>query len=125
FVFLMVHRATSGSDPAHPEKPPAEPADHSHSAEARPGAPTVPTAEPVQGATGTLKFAVVCDGRPVKDAKIIVQRQGTPDFMTFGTEPDGTQLLRGLPVGEFAIRTEHPDLIPASEEVRVEPEKTT
>jgi hypothetical protein len=93
-------------------------ADHEHAPPAAPK-PLDPSL------TGAVKFFVTAQGQPLKDAKITAQKDGTPDFMRFTTEADGTQLLRGMPAVEFSFCIEHPDFIPQTAELRVEPSKTS
>jgi hypothetical protein len=75
--------------------------------------------------TGAVKFIVTARGQPLQNVKITAQKDGTPDFMKFTTEADGTQLLRGMPAVEFNFCVEHPDFIPQTAELRVEAGKTT
>jgi len=75
--------------------------------------------------TGAVKFFVTYRGQAIKDAKITAQKEGTSEFMTFRTEPDGTQLLKGMPTVEFGFLVEHPDYVPQSTELRVEAGKTS
>jgi hypothetical protein len=97
---------------------PSASADHDHASPAAPR-PVDPSL------TGAIKFVITSQGQPVKDAKITAQKDGTPDYMKFTTEADGTQLLRGMPAVEFSFYVEHPDYIPETAELRVEPNKTT
>jgi hypothetical protein len=116
-VLFLLHRSQAGLPLFRPATGGSE-TPHSHEAEAKPS-PTAATAAPVDGATGGIKFIVTCDGRPVKDAKITVQKQGTPELMTFQTEADGTRVLLGLPAVEFGVYVDHPDLLQSSGEVKV------
>src|SRR5690242_14581436 len=95
-LLLLHHRTQEASGPARPESGsadvamPTASADHDHSA--------LPAPRPVDPTlTGAVRFIVTGVGQPLKAAKITAQKDGTPDFMKFTTEADGTQLLRGMP----------------------------
>jgi hypothetical protein len=75
--------------------------------------------------TGAVRFIVTHRGQPIKDVTITAQKEGTPDFMKFKTEPDGTQLLRGMPAVPFSFFIEHPDYVPQTADLAVVADKTT
>ena len=123
-LLFLFHRSPESSGPGRLETAgaaaaiPSAAADHGHSAPEVPRAP-----DPTQ--TGAVKFIVTGGGQPLKGAKITAQKDGSPDFMRFTTEEDGTQLLRGMPTVAFSFYIEHPDFIAETEELHVEPGKTT
>jgi hypothetical protein len=123
-VLFLVHRGQEGAGPARTGSGagdvaiPTASADHDHSAPETPR-PVDPSL------SGAVKFVITSRGQPVKNAKITAQKDGTPDFMKFTTDAEGTQLLRGMPAVEFSFYIEHPDFIPQTAELRVEAGKTT
>jgi hypothetical protein len=123
-LLVLFHRSQESSAPDLPEPGggaaaiPTAAADHNHAAPVAP-----PAADPTQA--GAVKFIVTGAGQPLKGVKITAQKDGTPDFMKFTTEDDGTQLLRGMPTVAFSFYIEHPDFVPHTEELRVEAGKTT
>jgi len=117
-LLFILHRSQGGAGPLSPTSANGETTTHSHDHASETKEP-LPPAPAVEGGTGGFRFIVTSDGRPVKDAKITVQKQGTPDLMTFMTEADGTRLLLALPAVSFSIYVDHPDLLQSSGEVKV------
>jgi hypothetical protein len=113
-----------GSDPFTPKPAPAAPVAptaHPHDHEL-PKAPL--PAFPPDAAPGALHFVVTMRGQPVAGARIIVHQVGVDRNASFQTEADGTQLLKGLPAGEFQIAIEQDDALPYPTETLVAPGQT-
>jgi hypothetical protein len=121
-LLFLLHRSGSPLSPTRIfrefETPPA-----AHAAGTAPAAPERDPALPEL--TGAIHFTILAGGRPVKDAKLFVQRTGTDEFMRDITpDEDGTRLLQGLPPVEFGISVSHPDYLMQAAEVHVESGKT-
>ncbi|MBV8881149.1 MAG: carboxypeptidase regulatory-like domain-containing protein [Planctomycetaceae bacterium] len=111
--------ASEAHNPAKtPEAPPAAPP--------APGAPSAPPREftSPEASNGTIRFTVTYLGRPAAGADISVLKAGSGERMDFKTEPDGTQILRSLPVSEYAVRIDFEDALPFSTHAFIEPGKT-
>lgn len=94
--------------------PPVPNAPHAHT-----HGPAVPP--PASKDPGTIRFVVTMRGQPAAGVPILVNQAGTGQHMNFTTEADGTQLLRGLPPGEYAYEIRHEDAIPVTGNVFVQP----
>lgn len=71
--------------------------------------------------TSELRFVVTMRGRPVPDARLCVVRSGTDQFARVKVEPDGTQVLRGMPPGEYGIGVEQDDAVPWATDLHLAP----
>lgn len=124
-LFFVLHR--QGIRPGGPSKTSPAGAESSPSAGAGPSKaapPAPPPATDLGDLAGSIRFTVTANNQPLQGAKITVQKSGTPDFMKFMTEADGTQFLYGLPPVEYAIRVAHPDYMNFDTTVFVESGKT-
>ena len=122
-LLFLVRRPEALSIPSRtPQAAPPEPETHVH--RAADASPTAPAPAVPGDKTGSIRFTIMSGGQPVTDSKITVQRSGSTDFMVFGTEKDGTQLLRGLPAAEYSLLVEHPKFMEHSAEVTLSPGQT-
>ena len=64
------------------------------------------------------------DGITLNAATLAPTNAKGPDFMVIGTEPNGTQLLRGLPPVEYAVLVEHPKYMSHNVEFTLAPGQT-
>ena len=114
---------------------PAEPAAHSGTsvpAESPSGSASAPSrttdappkASVPEQEQGAIRFVITLRGQPAAGVPITVMQSGVDSHMKFKAEADGTQLLRGLPPGEFAIGIEHEDAMTYRSEVIVGPGQT-
>lgn len=83
-------------------------------------APDAPPKDPAQEQEpGAIRFVITLRGQPAAGVPITVMQSGVDKHMKFKAEADGTQLLRGLPPGEFAIGIEPEDAMTYRSEVIV------
>jgi uncharacterized GH25 family protein len=78
----------------------------------KPAPQQLPAATPsAPVALGAIRFVISMRGQPVSNAQITVQRGGTEEIRKFKPEADGTQLLQGLPPGEYGYKIHEEDAI--------------
>lgn len=100
------------------ETPAARPHDHDE-----PKAPSLP---PTTGADATcsIRFVVTMRGKPVPMADLSVGQVPGGKVARFKAEPDGTQLLKGMPPGEYSVAVTHEDAMAFGTTVVLTPGQT-
>src|SRR5436190_628526 len=95
-------------------QPPKDPAKPAPAADPRP-----PSQEP-----GAIHFIITLRGHPAAGVPIVVKQSGSGTVMNFKAEADGTQLLKGLPPGEYAYSVLHEDAMELHANTLVQPGAT-
>jgi len=71
-----------------------------------------------------IRFVITLRHQPAGGVPITVIEPGKDRHLTFKTEADGTQLLRGLPPGGYSVYIDSPEAMPYSADVEVPPGAT-
>jgi hypothetical protein len=117
-LFLLRRVPSASEAPVTPGTPPPV-------ADSTPVPPSAPLPAPAPATAapageGTIHFVVTLRGRPAAGAHLRVQRSGTYDIRKFDVEADGTQYLRGLPLGPYSVGITYEDALVTDATVVVE-----